>query len=127
MDFYLQDSRSYTGNDLMWWAKGGRGYTTDLREAEVFTRESAQRQHRARPTDIPWPAEYIQAKAKPVVDHQYLDIAEAYRNDTTGITLELEPARKKIERYRCVGCGIFMSEACHYTAPCRRCNMDNRP
>lgn len=30
--FYLQDSRSYVGNDVLWWAKGGgEGYTTDLR------------------------------------------------------------------------------------------------
>lgn len=127
MDFYLQDSRTYTGNDLMWWARDGKGYTSDLRLAHVYSREAAQRLHQARPTDIPWPVEYIQARARPVVDHQDLDISEAYRNDGVGIKLELAPAREQMERYRCIGCGVFMSDASHYTEPCRRCNTDNRP
>lgn len=127
MDFYLQDSRSYTGNDLMFWAKGGNGYTSDLRRAQVYSMESAQRQHQARPTDIPWPVEYIQSRARPVVDHQDLNIAEAFRNDPVGIKLNLTPAREKLDRYRCVGCGIFMSDASRYTVPCHKCNTDNRP
>lgn len=34
--YYLQDSRGYVGNDLLFWAKGSAGYTTNLEEAELF-------------------------------------------------------------------------------------------
>ncbi len=125
MDFYLQDSRSYTGNALMWWAKGGRGYTSNLLMAEVFTKESAQRQNQMRPTDIPWPVEYIQGRAMPVVDHQYLNVHEALAH--SGITLTPRPPEPRPDRYKCCGCGVFMSAASYYTGPCRRCNQDNRP
>lgn len=124
MDFYLQDSRSYTGNALMWWATGG-GYTSNLLMAQVFTKAAAQRQNELRPTDIPWPVEYIQARAMPVVDHQYLDVHEALAH--AGITLSPRPAEPKADRYKCCGCGVFMSAADFYTRPCRRCNQDNRP
>lgn len=128
MDFYLQDSRTYTGNDLMFWKQGGKGYTSDLRLAQVYSRGSAQRQHDIRQTDIPWPVEYIQARARPVVDHQDLNIAEAMRNDTTGIRLTLDSAQEKLEqRYKCAGCGVFMSAAGRYCGPCAKCGTDNRP
>lgn len=127
MNYYLQDSRSYTGNNLMWWAKGGSGYTSNLLLAQVYTRDAAQRQHNARPTDIPWPVDYIQARAQPVVDHQHLNLAEAFRNEAIGIKLTLTPAWEQLERYRCVGCGVFMSDVSRYTAPCTKCGEDNRP
>ncbi|CAE6821661.1 hypothetical protein R70006_06230 [Paraburkholderia domus] len=76
--FYLQDSRSYVGNDVLWWAqKGHGGYTTDLRNARLFTREEAQAQHNARESDIPWPKEYIDARTRPAVDMQYINHTEA--------------------------------------------------
>jgi hypothetical protein len=75
--FYLQDSRSYVGNDVLWWAKEGRGYTTDLREAHIYTEAEAQKKHGNRQTDIPWPKDYIDAKTRPAVDMQYIDRAKA--------------------------------------------------
>lgn len=71
-EFYLQDSRSYVGNDVLWWAKAGNGYTTDLSRAQVFTREEAQQHHDARRSDIPWPKAYIDGKVRPAVDMQYI-------------------------------------------------------
>ena len=70
--FYLQDSRSNVGDGLQFWAKGGHGYVTDLDKAELFTQEQACR-HRA--TDLPWPKEYIDARAHHGVDHQLMDEA----------------------------------------------------
>lgn len=122
--FYLQDSRSYVGNDMLFWAKGGNGYTTDLRKAEIYTREKAQAQHDSRPTDIPWPKEYIDAKTRPACDMQYVNRNEALAD--TGITLSPEkPVRK--ERLRCGGCGSFISEADFWAGECPRCRTDNRP
>lgn len=79
--YYLQDSRSYVGNDVLWWAKDGKGYTTDLRKAHVFTKDEALRKNKSRGSDTPWPKEYIDAHARPAVDMQDIDRQEALPND----------------------------------------------
>ncbi|NIX57648.1 MAG: hypothetical protein GWN14_17425 [candidate division Zixibacteria bacterium] len=71
--FYLQDSRDYVGNDMLWWAIGCYGYTTDLSRAHVFTKDEAFSRHEARETDLPWPKDYIDGKTRPAVDMQYVD------------------------------------------------------
>ena len=43
--YYLQDSRGHVGNDMLFWAKDGKGYTTDLSRAHVYTKGDAVRQH----------------------------------------------------------------------------------
>jgi len=77
--FYLQDSRGYVGNEVLWWAKNGHGYTTDLTKAHVYTEAEALSQQRCRSTDIPWPKAYIDAKSRPCVDHQSINRSDAYR------------------------------------------------
>ena len=52
-EWLLIDSRPSNSNHLLFWRKNGAGYTTDIKEAHVFTREEAYRQHRSRDTDIP--------------------------------------------------------------------------
>ncbi|MCS3467138.1 hypothetical protein M2401_000859 [Pseudomonas sp. JUb42] len=74
--FYLQDSRSYVGDGLSFWASGG-GYTTNLEKAEVFTLSGATRQHACRETDIPWPKDYVDAHMRVGVDCQYVTLSEA--------------------------------------------------
>lgn len=80
--FYLQDSRSNVGSRAMFWRDGG-GYTSNLDEAEQFTRETAVKQYECRETDLPWPADYVRARAEVGVDCQYLTRSEAkaYRNE----------------------------------------------
>ena len=41
--YYLQDTRAIVGNDMLWWAIDGKGYTTDLNKANVFTEYEAFR------------------------------------------------------------------------------------
>lgn len=72
----LQDSRSYVGNDVLFWAKGG-GYTTDVSKAQTFSREEAFRLSAMRDTDRPWPKAYIDGKTRPAVDMQYIKHREA--------------------------------------------------
>lgn len=122
--FYLQDSRTYVGNDVMWWAKDGKGYTTDLRNAHVYSQEEAQGQHNCRETDIPWSKDYIDARTRPAVDAQYIKRDEALEG--TGIILKL-PERPRKEVVKCIGCGRFMSENRVWHGGCDHCGMDNRP
>ena len=124
VQFYLQDSRSYVGNDVLWWAIDGAGYTTDISKAHVFTKDEAVRQHECRETDIPWPKDYIDARTRPAVDMQYIKRDEALAG--TGIVIK-KPQKLKKDRYQCCGCGKFMSNVQRYTAPCTRCGTENQP
>ncbi|HDQ4134415.1 hypothetical protein ACM7MQ_00555 [Pseudomonas aeruginosa] len=72
--FYLQDSRSNVGSRATFWRAGG-GYTTNLDEAETFTSAHAVRQYKCRETDLPWPIDYVRARAEYGVDHQDLDLS----------------------------------------------------
>lgn len=85
--FYLQDSRSYVGDGLQFWGKGGRGYVTDLDKAELFTAEQAVRH---RDTDIPWPKDYIDARAHLGVDFQCLDMHAASQHLADGCMCVLQ-------------------------------------
>ncbi|EWC40169.1 hypothetical protein [Stutzerimonas stutzeri] len=78
--FLLQDSRSNVGSRAMFWRLGG-GYTSNLDEAEQFSREMAVRQYECRETDLPWPVNYVRALAEVGVDHQYIDDADAQAFD----------------------------------------------
>lgn len=122
--FYLQDSRSYVGNDMLFLAKDGAGYTTDLSKAETYSRELVQSMHEIRPSDIPWPKAYIDAKTRPAVDMQYVNRTDALRG--TGIEL-VKPLKPKRETYRCHGCGQFLRINDYYGGPCPSCHTDNRP
>lgn len=122
--FYLQDSRSYVGNDVLWWALGGNGYTTDLSKAQTYTKDEAQRMHTSRPSDIPWPKAYIDAKTRPAVDMQYIRRDEALAG--TGIEL-VKPAKAKKAHLKCANCGRFLSEQQLWAGECPKCGCDNRP
>lgn len=69
--FVLRDTRSNTGSNATFWKDGG-GYTTNLLEAELFTRERAQSQHSCRETDIPLHIDDLMKLSRERVDLQYL-------------------------------------------------------
>lgn len=68
--FYLQDKRKFVGNNMLWWAKDGKGYTTDLSKAHVFS-DADVAKGASRDTDIFWPVAYINSLSRPCVDMQY--------------------------------------------------------
>ncbi|MES2319957.1 MAG: hypothetical protein V4631_20955 [Pseudomonadota bacterium] len=96
--FYLQDSRSYVGNDLLFWSKDGKGYTTDVSKAQVYSREQALAQHQSRETDIPWPKAYIDAKTRPAV-RQARRRAGRYRHRADQAT-DAETGSRELYRLR---------------------------
>lgn len=78
MKYYLQDSRAFVGNNILWWKEGG-GYVDDLEQAEVFTKEEAFKQQASRVTDIPWPKKYVDEHITHVVDMQDVNYAFAMK------------------------------------------------
>ena len=65
--FYIQDSRTYCGNNVMWWRVNGEGYTTNLAEAAKVEATWV-----GRSTDILWPCRDIDAGATRQFDAQLL-------------------------------------------------------
>lgn len=70
--FYLQDSRSFVGSNVVFWNIGGHGYGTNLDKIQTYTSEQAQRMHSNRITDIPLSMPLVDKLSIKAVDHQYL-------------------------------------------------------
>ena len=73
MKYYLQDKRSWAGNIMLWWKRGGRGYTTNIDEAEIWTAEELDADgynNPKHPKYKVWEKEYIDSLAIKVVDQQ---------------------------------------------------------
>jgi len=78
VNYYIQRHASgYVGNCLLWWRKGGNGYTCNLDDAEVFDGDNAKFQSIAKDGSkyTAWEKNYIDACAHRHVDHQYVDDA----------------------------------------------------
>lgn len=106
-DYYLQDSRSYNGNMIVWWRAGG-GYTSDLSQAEKFTEQSAFNHNQSRETDIPWPCDYIDSRITKSVDMQNCDLKDALGKDDKLLRKkEKTKAARDVMNWKC--CGRFVS------------------
>lgn len=64
--YYIQDTRTYVGNSVMWWRPNGDGYTSNLDDAwKVYASWSI-----GRDTDKLWPCAAIDALATRQFDMQ---------------------------------------------------------
>jgi hypothetical protein len=71
-EYYIQDTRSYVGNAVVWWRPEGKGYTTNIDEAGLFTRKKAALIQANRATDKAWPEEAVRGAILRYVDAQRL-------------------------------------------------------
>ena len=72
--FYIQDKRQYVGNSIMWFAKGGNGYTTDIDKAEIFTKDDAVFLTTVDPDKYrAWSCKHINEHISRHVDMQHVD------------------------------------------------------
>jgi hypothetical protein len=77
--YYVQDSRSYVGNSILWWGLGSSGYVTQLKDAQKYTKdEILKRFSDGRETDIIWQASHVEANIRTHVDAQYLHSEYSY-------------------------------------------------
>lgn len=71
--FYLSCTRERVGSNEGFWAKNGKGYTTDLRKAHVYSLDEAQKAwDKGREIDRPLCAERVNSYAIYKVDYQYI-------------------------------------------------------
>ena len=70
--YFLQDSRNYVGNSVLWWALGSEGYTTDIAKAEKYTAKEIKEKS-LRETDVVWDSEHVEKNIKSYVDMQCLN------------------------------------------------------
>ncbi|VTU42941.1 MULTISPECIES: hypothetical protein [unclassified Variovorax] len=119
--FYVQDAnRRYIGNDICFRTRDGSS-ATNLGLAGLF---------RADELDgipgIAWPRTLVEAQRRPAVDAGAVDHKTAL-SDPWLRALLVKPERQAPERYRCHGCGVFMTVGNYYGSACQRCGKDNRP
>ena len=75
--YYIRND-GYSGNALIWWREGGKGYTSDIREAGKYTKDRAENICK-RPQDTAYKCDYIDGllhAQKLIIDCQYVDEAE---------------------------------------------------
>ena len=72
LDYYIIDMRSPVGNCALFWRPNNSGYTTQLEEAGLYTREEATSH---RDTDV---AVHKDAVAKAVVTHVRVDMLRGH-------------------------------------------------
>ena len=60
-EYLLQNG--WSGNSPLFWKLGSCGYTTDISQAQVFSKKAAYNQHRARQADKPWPLNIVKRHA----------------------------------------------------------------
>lgn len=82
-EMYYVRNKGYLGNALLWWKKDCKGYTCDIRDAEKFTKDEAEKICK-RPQDTAYRCEYIDGLTvshKLIVDSQYVESKEQlFRN-----------------------------------------------
>jgi hypothetical protein len=80
--FYLQDSRSNLGSNVVFWHIDGCGYGTNLNNLEVYTLADAQSHHNRRNSDVPLLKSLVDELSVSAVDHQALsDAGTEDKND----------------------------------------------
>lgn len=65
--YFVQDSRKYVGNSVLWWVTDGKGYTTNLAEAMIVDKSWV-----GRDTDKLWLCSEVQKYATVQLDMQKL-------------------------------------------------------
>lgn len=73
MKYYIQDTRTFVGNCIVFWGKDRNGYVTDIEKAGLYTEEEAKQICQNRKTDIAWPENYIKSHLQKTCDMQYID------------------------------------------------------
>lgn len=86
--YYIQDTRTITGNCALWWAKNSEGYTCNLAEAEVYEEDEARKIEKSRGTDRLVPVEIARAIA---VSHVRADGPLQRALEAAGIKVETLP------------------------------------
>ncbi len=71
--FYFACMRDNVGSNVSFHCKDGKGYSTDISRAHVYTREEAQQAWEfGREFEVPLSADHVDAVAVLHVDHQYV-------------------------------------------------------
>lgn len=78
--FYLRSPHGNTGSNMVFHAIDGKGYTSDLDLAHVYTLEEAQAKYNhARDGEHPVSADHVDALGMWKVDHQYLPYTSVFK------------------------------------------------
>ncbi len=77
-EVYLLAQKHYAGNDLLFWRKGGKGYTTNIDEAEHFLRDGLDSTLKTGKYNA-WKLSDLDKLASRTVDMQKVDFTKAIK------------------------------------------------
>lgn len=70
--FYVQ--HGFVGNSILWWATNGNGYTTNIDNAQVYSKDEILSKFvNKRSTDYIWLASHVNSKISKHVDSQHVN------------------------------------------------------
>lgn len=77
--FYVQDTRDYVSNSMLWWKNDNCGYVCDIQKAKVFTQKEIDEMQSCKKggNKRAWPKEYIDERISHHIDMQDTDFTEA--------------------------------------------------
>lgn len=71
--FYIQSG--YVGNSVLWWRKNSSGYTTNIDDAQQYSRNEILKSHlNCRDEDHIWESEHVLKNVSKHVNSQHLDL-----------------------------------------------------
>lgn len=70
--FYIQHTKHYAGDYVLWWGPKQNGYTFDLDKAGLYTEEEAKRIEALRGQEKAWPEAMVRRAATKSVSIEYL-------------------------------------------------------
>lgn len=90
--YYVQDTRSFTGNNVTWWCPKGAGYTSHIAHAGKFTLGEGW----SRETDVLWPCEVVDQLWLHHIDMQHLHRDQNDKHKLTKLKRENLRKRSKV-------------------------------
>lgn len=99
MRYYIQDTRGFVGDSVMWWRPDGKGYTINLEEAGEYDEEKARAIETNRSTDKPIPCEVARAASSTHVMADRLRAAFVVNEVPTPQAAPIVPAKRTCNRH----------------------------
>lgn len=125
-EYYMQESLS-CGENMLFWKTGKSGYTQNVGQAHVFSKNEAFRQNRVRSSDKPWPKDFIDSLISGTVNtHEALSKSRPLYNRTVDTCESLHEGQigQAVRTLKnCSNCGRFFNSSTSLQQECTPCLM----
>lgn len=90
--YYIQHTKTYAYDFILWWGKDQKGYYYDLDQAGTYTKEEADKIVALRGEEVAWPVELVRASVSSAVS--ICDLRRTHEKDEFKVYERLAPPPK---------------------------------